>query len=91
MSQTPENSPILGRRGLLKAGVAAGAALALSKLDLVPGASAAEESLSLAGKRIAISATGTDHYWDLKAYQAQIEEVKTSAVAVVALSGIVLV
>ena len=79
MSQTPENSPILGRRGLLKAGVAAGAALALSKLDLVPGASAAEESPSLAGKRIAISATGTDHYWDLKAYQAQIEEVKRLA------------
>lgn len=31
---------------------------------------------SLAGKRIAISATRTDHYWDLKAYQAQVDEMK---------------
>ena len=76
MAQTNDNTTVFGRRGLLKAGVAAGAALALSKLDLIPGAQAAEEPLSLAGKRIAISATGTDHYWDLKAYQAQIEEVK---------------
>lgn len=31
---------------------------------------------SLKGKRIAISVTGTDHYFDLKAFQAQVAEVK---------------
>lgn len=31
---------------------------------------------SLAGKRIGITTVGTSHYWDLKAYQAQIAEVK---------------
>ncbi|MGO8550071.1 hypothetical protein ACC732_36295, partial [Rhizobium ruizarguesonis] len=36
----------------------------------------AGEELSLKGKRIAISATGTDHFFDLQAYNAQIEEVK---------------
>lgn len=37
---------------------------------------AADEVPSLAGKRIAISMTGTSHYFDLKAFQAQVEEVK---------------
>ncbi|MDU4055390.1 MAG: sugar ABC transporter substrate-binding protein [Pseudomonas oryzihabitans] len=37
---------------------------------------AADEIPSLAGKRIAISMTGTSHYFDLKAFQAQVEEVK---------------
>src|ERR1700733_982040 len=31
---------------------------------------------SLKGKRIGITAAGTDHYWDLKAYQGAIDEVK---------------
>lgn len=31
---------------------------------------------SLAGKRIAISMTGTSHYFDIKAFQAQVDEVK---------------
>jgi ribose transport system substrate-binding protein len=57
----------LGRRGFLKAGAGMGMALAASKLDVVSVASA-DEPLSLKGKKIAISATGTDHYWDLKAY-----------------------
>lgn len=34
------------------------------------------ETLSLAGKRIGISAVGTDHHWDLMAYQGIIDEVK---------------
>lgn len=37
---------------------------------------AEDEGLSLKGKRIGISAIGTDHYWDLMAYQGQIDEVK---------------
>jgi ribose transport system substrate-binding protein len=65
------------RRGLLKAGVGMGVALAAaSKFDLIASPASADEQLSLAGKKIAISATGTDHYWDLKAYQAQVDEVK---------------
>ena len=33
-------------------------------------------SMSLKGKTIGITAVGTDHYWDLKAYQGAIDEVK---------------
>ena len=68
----------LGRRDLLKAGAALGAAAALAVATRPSTVQAADgaEVPSLAGKRIAISATGTDHYWDLKAYQAQVEEVK---------------
>ncbi|CAM5770317.1 hypothetical protein LMIY3S_03131 [Labrys miyagiensis] len=74
----PATQPQLGRRGLLKAGIAAGAVLAAGKLALDASPAQADDAdvPSLKGKRIAISATGTDHYWDLKAYQAQIEEVK---------------
>ena len=64
----------LGRRDILKL-TAAGAALATAGL-ISSKAAAADDSLSLKGKRIAISATGTDHYFDLQAYNAQIDEVK---------------
>lgn len=64
----------LGRRDILKL-TAAGAALATAGL-ISSKAGAADEALSLKGKRIAISATGTDHYFDLQAYNAQIDEVK---------------
>ena len=73
---TEDNALFLNRRRLIQTGFAAGAALAASRLDPVGSAKAADDAPSLAGKRIAISATGTDHYWDLKAYQAQIDEVK---------------
>ncbi len=33
-------------------------------------------NMSLKGKTIGITAVGTDHYWDLKAYQGAIDEVK---------------
>ena len=36
----------------------------------------ADDIPSLAGKRIGITTVGTSHYWDIKAYQAQIAEVK---------------
>ena len=40
-------------------------------------AHATDDSIpSLKGKRIAISVTGTDHYFDLKAFEAQVAEVK---------------
>lgn len=64
----------LGRRDILKL-TAAGATLATAGL-ISSKAAAADDALSLKGKRIAISATGTDHYFDLQAYNAQIDEVK---------------
>ncbi len=36
-------------------------------------AAAGDGTLSLKGKTIAISVAGTDHFFDLKAYQAQVE------------------
>jgi ribose transport system substrate-binding protein len=36
----------------------------------------AQDVPSLKGKRIGITVIGTEHYWDLKAYQGQIDEVK---------------
>jgi ribose transport system substrate-binding protein len=60
----------INRRHLLQA------ALATSLPFGVGLAAAADEVPSLKGKRIAISATGTSHYFDIKAYQAQIDEVK---------------
>lgn len=38
--------------------------------------SSAEEELSLAGKTIGVTVIGTDHDWDLRAYQGQIDEIK---------------
>ena len=69
----------LSRRGLMRAGAALGTAA------LLPGAARAAEAapaaagagtLSLKGKTIAISVAGTDHFFDLKAFQAQVETVK---------------
>ncbi|ENN88214.1 putative periplasmic substrate binding protein component of ABC transporter [Rhizobium freirei PRF 81] len=71
---TNGNTTGLGRRDILKL-TAAGAALATAGL-ISNRAAAADDALSLKGKRIAISATGTDHYFDLQAYNAQIDEVK---------------
>jgi ribose transport system substrate-binding protein len=47
--------------------------------DTPPAASPASDvdpKLSLKGKIIGITVIGTDHYWDLRSYQAQIDEVK---------------
>src|SRR5208282_191230 len=35
-----------------------------------------DPNLSLKGRTIGITVIGTDHYWDLRSYQAQIDEVK---------------
>lgn len=64
----------VNRRDLLKLTAIGGTVVGAS---LFAGRQAfAEEGLSLQGKRIGISATGTDHFFDLQAYNAQIEEVK---------------
>ena len=66
----------LGRRDILKLTAITGAAITSAAIigRAVP-AFAADDELSLKGKRIGISATGTDHYFDLQAYNAQIAEV----------------
>ncbi|WP_162863532.1 sugar ABC transporter substrate-binding protein [Pseudomonas viridiflava] len=54
-------------------------ALALTLMAACMGMSAQADDSgvpSLAGKRIAISMTGTSHYFDIKAFQAQVDEVK---------------
>jgi ribose transport system substrate-binding protein len=40
------------------------------------GVARADDVPSLKGKRIGITVVGTEHYWDLKAFQGQIDEVK---------------
>ena len=73
---TEETTSGFGRREILKLAAVAGATFAGAGVFAQASASAAEDGLSLKGKRIAISATGTDHYFDLQVYNAQIEEVK---------------
>ena len=64
----------LSRRDILKIS----AATAIASAAIIDRATPvlADGELSLKGKRIGISATGTDHYFDLQAYNAQIAEVK---------------
>lgn len=64
----------VNRRNLLKLTAVVGAAAGAGLLSSRP--ASAEEELSLKGKRIGISTAGTDHFFDLQAYNAQIEEVK---------------
>ena len=52
-----------------------------------PPTATAEEGLSLKGKTIGITVIGTDHYWDLRAYQGQIDEVKRLGGTPIALDG----
>jgi ribose transport system substrate-binding protein len=47
----------------------------------------AQDVPSLKGKRIGITVIGTEHYWDLKAYQGQIDEVKRLGGTAIALDG----
>ncbi|OLP57789.1 sugar ABC transporter substrate-binding protein [Xaviernesmea oryzae] len=62
------------RRDILKWSAAAGVAAAGT--TLLSGTMAFAEEGSLKGKRIGISTAGTDHFFDLQAYNAQIDEVK---------------
>ncbi|NRP20820.1 Ribose import binding protein RbsB [Ensifer adhaerens] len=71
---TEETRTGVNRRNILKltaaAGIVAGSGLLTSR------AAFAQGKLSLKGKRIGISTAGTDHFFDLQAYNAQVEEVK---------------
>jgi ribose transport system substrate-binding protein len=54
--------------------------IAAEETSAAPSPSAAgngdTNGLSLQGKKVGITVIGTDHYWDLRAYQGQIDEVK---------------
>jgi ribose transport system substrate-binding protein len=53
-----------------------GLAVTTSLTAIAMGGARAQDVPSLKGKRIGITVIGTEHYWDLKAYQGQIDEVK---------------
>ncbi len=53
-----------------------GAALLLGQVTLAQATEGDDAVPSLAGKRIAVSMTGTSHYFDIKAFQAQVDEIK---------------
>lgn len=57
------------RRALMQASALA---MALAAVPLAAGA----EELSLEGKTIGVTVIGTDHHWDLMAYQGQIDEIE---------------
>jgi len=70
--------PFTGRMAAVLAALLASAALSAPAVADVP---------SLKGKRIGISVAGTEHYWDLKAYRGQIDEVKRLGGIPIALDG----
>ncbi|HTI03479.1 MAG TPA: sugar ABC transporter substrate-binding protein [Acidisoma sp.] len=47
----------------------------------------ADDVPSLKGRRIGITVVGTEHYWDLRAYQGQIDEVKRLGGVAIALDA----
>lgn len=47
----------------------------------------ADDAKPLAGKTIGVTVAGTDHNWDLKAYQGQIDEIKALGGEVIALDA----
>ena len=50
-------------------------------------AAANAEDLSLEGKTIGVTVVGTDHHWDLMAYQGQIEQLEALGAEVIALDA----
>lgn len=62
-----------------------GAAVVATAMMVSAGALA--EGLSLAGKTVGITVIGTDHDWDLKAYQAQIDEIERLGGTAIALDA----
>lgn len=84
ISQNIKNSAVI-KSGLRASGLAL---FTLSVLfSLSAQAAPNGEVPSLQGKRIGITVAGTDHYWDLKAYQGQVDEVKRLGGTPIALDG----
>jgi ribose transport system substrate-binding protein len=79
---------LLGSISLLAICGAAAAAEAMpTKSPGVTAESDSDSKLPLKGKTIGITVIGTDHYWDLRCYQAQINEVKRLGGASIALDA----
>jgi len=76
---------------LMKNNIKSSVAILLSMAVLLAQPALAENTAgdvpSLQGKRIGITVAGTEHYWDLKAYQGQIDEVKRLGGTPIALDG----
>jgi ribose transport system substrate-binding protein len=70
----------------LKTKIMLGVSSAVLSLALI-GAAHAQEEHRLDGKTIGITAVGTDHDWDLLAYQAQIEEIERLGGTAIALDA----
>ncbi|MGP9433864.1 sugar ABC transporter substrate-binding protein [Ewingella sp. AOP8-B2-18] len=77
------------KKSWLQHGLKTSAALVASAMLLLtlPAHADDQEVPSLKGKRIGITVAGTDHYWDLKAYQGQVDEVKRLGGIPIALDG----
>ncbi len=67
--------------------LARAAAFGLIATGLAAAGASADEVPSLKGRRIGITVIGTEHYWDLKAYQGQIDEVHRLGGTPIALDG----
>ncbi|OBZ93501.1 sugar ABC transporter substrate-binding protein [Pararhizobium polonicum] len=81
----------MDRRSFLQVGIAATAAAATISALTTPAAAQADSAPadlpSLKGKTIAVSIVGTDHFFDLKAYQAQIAEIERLGGTVIGLDA----
>lgn len=77
------------KKSWLQHGLKTSAALVASAMLLLtlPAHADDQDVPSLKGKRIGITVAGTDHYWDLKAYQGQVDEVKRLGGITIALDG----
>lgn len=64
-----------------------GLAITTSLTAVALAGACAQDVPSLKGKRIGITVIGTEHYWDLKAYQGQIDEVKRLGGTAIALDA----
>jgi ribose transport system substrate-binding protein len=79
---------LLGSINLLAiSGASAAAEATPTKSPEVTAESDSDSKLPLKGKTIGITVIGTDHYWDLRCYQAQIDEVKRLGGASIALDA----
>ncbi len=61
--------------------------LAITALVAAATGVASAEELSLKGKTVGVTVIGTDHHWDLRAYQGQIEELERLGAEVIALDA----
>ncbi len=61
--------------------------LAILAAGFMAASAATAEELSLDGKTIGVTIVGTDHHWDLMAYQGQIEQLEALGAEVIALDA----